>query len=52
MRITFTCNNLNNGGAERVICNLANQMVKDGFDVRIICLKVMPSFYYPLDNKV
>jgi len=52
MRITFTCNNLNNGGAERVICNLANQMVKDGFDVRIICLKVMPSFYYPLDDKV
>lgn len=30
MNIAFTCNNLNNGGAERVICNLANRMAEDG----------------------
>ena len=52
MNIAFTCNNLNNGGAERVICNLANRMVEDGHSVRIICYSVTSSFYYELKKGV
>lgn len=52
MKIAFTCNNLNNGGAERVICNLANRMVEDGHSVHLICYSVTPSFYYKLNDGV
>lgn len=52
MKIAFTCNNLNNGGAERVICNLANQMVKDGIEVHIICYAILPTFYFQLDDRI
>jgi glycosyltransferase involved in cell wall biosynthesis len=52
MIISFTCNNIGTGGAERVICNLANQMAKDGHFVNIICYKVLPSFYYKLQENV
>ena len=52
MRISFTCNNIGTGGAERVICNIANQMAKDGHYVKIICYEKLPSFYYPLENNV
>lgn len=51
MKITFTCNKLGNGGAERVISNISNQMIKDGHDVRIVCLEKFDDFYYPLDEK-
>lgn len=52
MIISFTVNNLNNGGAERVICNLANQLSRDGHDVRIICYAILKDFYFNLDNNV
>jgi len=52
MKISFTCNKLNNGGAERVICNIANRMVDDGHKVRIICLEVLPSFYYEINKNI
>lgn len=52
MRIAFTCNKLNNGGAERVICNIANRMVQDGHEVKIICLCKTDSFYYYLDDAI
>lgn len=52
MNIAFTCNNLNNGGAERVICNLANRMAEDGHTVRLICYSVTSSFYYELKKGV
>lgn len=52
MKIAFTCNNLNNGGAERVISNIANEMARDGVFVKIICYKKMDSFYYSLNKSV
>lgn len=52
MIISFTCNNIGTGGAERVICNLANQMSKDGHIVRIICYEKLKSFYYNLEKNV
>lgn len=52
MNIAFTCNNLNNGGAERVICNIANQMALDGHNVHLICYRVTESFYYELNDGV
>ncbi|EPB8163298.1 glycosyltransferase [Clostridium perfringens] len=52
MIISFTCNNIGTGGAERVVCNLANQMARDGHKVRIICYEKLPSFYYALEDNV
>lgn len=52
MIISFTCNNLNSGGAERVICNIANQLCEDGNYVNIICYKKLENFYYKLNNNV
>lgn len=52
MVISFTCNNIGTGGAERVICNLANRMAKDGHVVRIICYEKLKSFYYELEKNV
>lgn len=52
MLISFTCNNVGTGGAERVICNLANRMAKDGHIVHIICYKKFDSFYYELEKNV
>lgn len=52
MKIAFTCNKLGNGGAERVISNISNQMTKDGHTVRIICLEKFEDFYYPLEEKI
>lgn len=44
MIISFTRNNIGTGGAERVICNLANQMAKNGHKVKIICYAKLDSF--------
>lgn len=52
MIISFTCNNIGTGGAERVICNIANQMAREGHTVRIICYEKLSSFYYQLEKKV
>lgn len=52
MIISFTCNNIGTGGAERVITNLANQMSRDGHIVRIICYEKLDSFYYKLEENV
>ena len=52
MRISFACNNIGTGGAERVLCGIANRMSLDGHDVRIICYKKLDSFYYHLEKKV
>lgn len=52
MNITFTVNNIGTGGAERVVCNLANQMARDGHIVRIICYAKLDSFYYELEKNV
>lgn len=52
MIISFTCNNIGTGGAERVVCNLANQMAKEGHIVRIICYEKLSSFYYKLEENV
>lgn len=52
MTISFTCNKLNNGGAERVICNIANRMAEDGYNVRIICLDILPNFYYAFHKDI
>lgn len=52
MNITFTVNNIGTGGAERVVCNLANQMARDGHYVRIICYTKLDSFYYELESNV
>lgn len=52
MIITFTVNNIGTGGAERVVCNIANKMAKDGHIVRIICYEKLQSFYYELENNV
>ncbi|MDO4477928.1 MAG: glycosyltransferase [Lachnospiraceae bacterium] len=52
MVISFTCNNIGTGGAERVICNLANRMAKDGHSIRIICYEKLKSFYYELEENV
>lgn len=52
MIISFTCNNIGTGGAERVVTNLANQMARDGNIVRIICYEKLDSFYYELEDNV
>lgn len=52
MVISFTCNNLNSGGAERVICNIANKFSEDGNIVNIICYKKLDNFYYELNKNV
>lgn len=52
MKILFTCNRVGTGGAERVICNFANRMVKDGNEVRIVCLDILDGFYYPLEKEI
>ena len=52
MIISFTCNHIGTGGAERVITNLANQMARDGHIVQIICYKKLDSFYYELEKNV
>lgn len=38
MRILYVITGLGNGGAERVVCDLANEMFKKGHDVKIIYL--------------
>lgn len=52
MKISFTCNNIGTGGAERVICSLANKMAEEGIDVQITCYEKLPSFYYDLHPRV
>lgn len=52
MRISFACNNIGAGGAERVISGIANQMSLDGHEVKIICYKKLDSFYYHLEKNV
>lgn len=52
MKISFTCNNIGTGGAERVICNLANKMGEEGYSVQITCYEKLPSFYYELHPNV
>lgn len=51
-KIAFTCNRLGTGGAERVICNLSNRMNSDDISVDIICLDILPNFYYELKDNV
>ena len=51
MRITFVAANLNSGGAERVMSLLANQFIKNGYEVEFIFLKKDIRFY-PLQHNV
>lgn len=50
MKVTFVIGQLIGGGAERVVCNLANSMVNDNIDVQILTLKKGKN--YPLDSRV
>ena len=52
MKISFTCNNIGTGGAERVICNISKRLAKDGHSVKIICYKKLDTFYYPIEKGV
>lgn len=46
MRILFVIYSMSNGGAERVVANLANHWSKQGFDVTILTLKHDKCFYF------
>lgn len=52
MRIAFYVNTIGNGGAERVIVNLANMFSKRDYQVYMITTQVNNHFEYELDNKV
>jgi len=48
--IAFTIHSLNAGGSERVVCALANELIKH-YNVKIICLENSKPFY-ELDPKI
>ncbi len=50
-KIVFVNNTLGSGGAERVICNMANYWSRAGAEVAILTFMDEPSFY-PLDSDV
>lgn len=50
-KLFFVINNLQRGGAERVLCILANEFYLQGFDVSIVCLnKAEPA--YPISPQI
>lgn len=51
MNISFLIYSLEAGGAERVISILANNLIKRGFKISIICFSEKPPFYL-LDKKI
>lgn len=40
------------GGVAKVMTNLANELVREGYDVEILLLHREESYFYPLDKKV
>ena len=50
MRITFFIGGLGNGGAERVVCNLANHLVNHCHEVDILTIGDKES--YPIDDRI
>ena len=41
------------GGAERVLCNLSNELIKRGHNITILCAdKIVGTLSYPLDERV
>lgn len=51
MKITIFINEISGGGAERVACNLANHLYKNGNDVKILTLS-RTEVTYPLDKSI
>lgn len=45
MKIVFLISSLSSGGAENVLCTLANRMAEDGEDVHVISLEKRKQFY-------
>lgn len=53
MKICFAVNNMNSGGAERVVANLANIFVSNGHDVSILMVSASnTNSFYPLDKSI
>ena len=50
-KIAFHLNSLEQGGAERVVSNLANRFVKDGYEV-LIATEWQGENEYPIDEKI
>ena len=50
MKIIYTLASLGSGGAERVVCLLANKMNEMGHEVEIICLKYDDVYYQTNDS--
>ena len=50
-KITFILGGLAKGGAERVVSNLSNQFIEEGYDVHIITL-LTDSIEYKLNSKI
>lgn len=46
----FIVNSLSNGGAERVVINMANQMAKE--DIKVFIFTIYTSITYTLDSKI
>ncbi len=51
MRILFSINSMNCGGAERVISILANRFAREGHDTEIV-VQDFPKSFYELDSRV
>lgn len=49
-KIVFVCNHLYGGGAERVLCTLANSFSNCGYDIEILVFDGKKR--YPLNNKI
>lgn len=50
MKVTFFIGGLKGGGAERVVCNLANELIQDHCDAEILTVK--KSENYGIDKKI
>ena len=50
MKISFFIGSTSGGGAERVVCNLANRLVSDKYEVQILTVKNCDS--YGLDSRI
>lgn len=51
-KIFFVIDSLQNGGAERTVCNLANGFCYRGYDVSIIVFSGLKNCFYSLDSKI
>ena len=53
MRIAFVVNQMNSGGAQRVVANLSTEFILLGHDVSIIMINETKEYsYYPLEREV